>query len=206
MCSRKCASPVAPGISLREPTLYQIWMVAIGFRWSSRTRTRRPLSSVASVTGGSGEAWTAGTANSIRARKHPRRARPGSMKRVCYGRLRRATAAPEIRTRKRRCDVVIVYLALAAVLEVSGDYLMRLGLGGRRWGLIAGALALAGYGLLVNQPAWGFGRTLGLYIAIFFVVSQIIAFLAGGERPSPSLWRGGALVGAGGLVIPLGRP
>jgi small multidrug resistance family-3 protein len=102
--------------------------------------------------------------------------------------------------------VVIVYLALAAVLEVSGDYLMRVGLGGRRWGLIAGALALAGYGLLVNQPAWGFGRTLGLYIAIFFVVSQIIAFLAGGERPSPSLWLGGALVVAGGLVIHLGRP
>ena len=102
--------------------------------------------------------------------------------------------------------MVIVYLALAAVLEVSGDYLMRVGLGGRRWGLIAGALALAGYGLLVNQPAWGFGRTLGLYIAIFFVVSQIIAFLAGGERPSPSLWLGGALVVAGGLVIHLGRP
>jgi drug/metabolite transporter superfamily protein YnfA len=102
--------------------------------------------------------------------------------------------------------VVIVYLALAAVLEVSGDYLMRMGLGGWRWGLIAGALALAGYGLLVNQPAWGFGRTLGLYIAIFFVVSQIIAFLAAGERPSPSLWLGGALVVAGGLVIHLGRP
>jgi small multidrug resistance family-3 protein len=102
--------------------------------------------------------------------------------------------------------VVIVYLALAAVLEVSGDYLMRLGLGGRRWGLIAGALALTGYGILVNQPAWSFGRTLGLYIAMFFVVSQVIAFFAAGERPSPSLWLGGALVVAGGLVIHLGRP
>ena len=102
--------------------------------------------------------------------------------------------------------MTIVYLALAATLEVSGDFLMRVGLGGRRWGLVAGACALAGYGLLVNQPAWGFGRTLGLYIAIFFVVSQIIAFLAGGERPSPSLWLGGALVVAGGLVIHLGRP
>ena len=102
--------------------------------------------------------------------------------------------------------MVIVYLALAAVLEVSGDYLMRVGLGGRRWGLIAGACALAAYGLLVNRPAWGFGRTLGLYIAIFFVVSQIMAFLATGERPSSSLWLGGALVVAGGLVIHVGRP
>jgi len=102
--------------------------------------------------------------------------------------------------------VVIVYLALAAVLEVSGDYLMRVGLGGRRWGLMAGACVLAAYGLLVNRPAWGFGRTLGLYIAIFFVVSQIMAFLATGERPSPSIWLGGALVVAGGLVIHAGRP
>ena len=73
--------------------------------------------------------------------------------------------------------MTILLLALAAVLEVSGDFLMRVGLGGRRWGFLAGALVLAGYGLLVNQPAWEFGRTLGLYIAIFFIVSQLIAFI-----------------------------
>jgi drug/metabolite transporter superfamily protein YnfA len=102
--------------------------------------------------------------------------------------------------------VAIVYLALAAVLEVSGDFLMRAGLEGRRWGLlVAGTLVLAGYGLLVNQPTWGFGRTLGLYIAVFFVASQIVAFLAAGERPSPSLWLGGTFIVAGGLVIHLGR-
>jgi len=102
--------------------------------------------------------------------------------------------------------VVLVYLALAAVLEVSGDFLMRWGLGGRRWGLVAGAFLLAGYGLLVNQPSWGFGRTLGLYIAVFFVASQIIAAVTTGERPSSSLWLGGALIVAGGVVIHLGRP
>jgi drug/metabolite transporter superfamily protein YnfA len=97
--------------------------------------------------------------------------------------------------------VTIMYLALAAVLEVSGDFLMRMGLGGRRWGLLAGALLLAGYGLLVNQPAWSFG----LYIAIFFIVSQLIAFLAAGERPSPSLWLGGALIVLGGVIIYSGQ-
>jgi small multidrug resistance family-3 protein len=102
--------------------------------------------------------------------------------------------------------VTIIYLALAAALEVSGDFLMRAGLGGRRWGLVAGACALAAYGFLVNQPALGFGRTLGLYIAVFFVVSQVVAFWAGGERPSPSLWLGGALIVLGGLVIHSGRP
>jgi len=101
--------------------------------------------------------------------------------------------------------VVLVYLTLAAILEVSGDFLMRVGLGGRRWGLVAGALLLAGYGLLVNQPSWAFGRTLGLYIAVFFVTSQLVAFLATGERPSPALWLGGVLIVAGGLVIHVGR-
>jgi len=102
--------------------------------------------------------------------------------------------------------VTILLLALAAVFEVSGDFLMRVGLSGRRWGLLAGALVLAGYGLLVNQPAWGFGRTLGLYIAVFFIVSQLAAFLTGGERPSLSLWIGGALIALGGLVIYAGKP
>jgi small multidrug resistance family-3 protein len=102
--------------------------------------------------------------------------------------------------------VTIIYLTLAAVLEVSGDFLMRMGLGGRRWGFVAGALVLAGYGLLVNQPTWGFGRTLGLYIAVFFIVSQLVAFFTAGERPSLSLWLGGALIILGGLIIYAGRP
>ena len=102
--------------------------------------------------------------------------------------------------------MTIIYLTLAAVLEVSGDFLMRMGLGGRRWGFVAGTLVLAGYGLLVNQPTWGFGRTLGLYIAVFFIVSQLVAFFTAGERPSPSLWLGGAFMILGGLIIYAGRP
>ena len=102
--------------------------------------------------------------------------------------------------------MTLIYLTLAAVLEVSGDFLMRMGLGGRRSGFVAGALALAAYGLLVNQPTWGFGRTLGLYIVVFFIVSQAVAFLASGEHPTPSLWLGGALVVLGGLIIHSGQP
>ena len=102
--------------------------------------------------------------------------------------------------------MTITYLALAAVLEVSGDFLMRVGIGGPRWVLLAGALALAGYGLLVNQPRWAFGRTLGLYIVVFFIVSQLVALLAAGERPSPTLWLGGALIVLGGLIIHAGQP
>jgi len=63
---------------------------------------------------------------------------------------------------------------------------------------------LAAYGLIVNQPALAFGRLLGLYIVLFFVVSQLVALITLGERPTASLLLGGALIVAGGLVIHFG--
>jgi len=101
--------------------------------------------------------------------------------------------------------LTLIALVAAALAEVLGDLGMRLGLGGRAWGYALGGLLLAGYGLLVNQPALAFGRALGLYIAVFFVVSQAVAFLTLGERPSVPLLIGGSLIVAGGLVIHFAR-
>lgn len=94
-----------------------------------------------------------------------------------------------------------VWLLLAALLEVGGDAAMRIGLRGRVWGYLLGALLLALYGLLVNQPGLGFGRLLGLYIVVFFVVSQALGWAIFGERPGWGLIVGGSLIVAGGLVI-----
>ena len=99
--------------------------------------------------------------------------------------------------------MTILWMAIAAAAEVGGDAAMRAGLGGRAWGFALGAVLLAGYGLLVNQPALGFGRTLGLYIVVFFVASQALAWLIWGERPTPGILAGGALIVAGGVVIQL---
>ena len=98
----------------------------------------------------------------------------------------------------------IALLVCAAALEVGGDAAMRVGLRGRGWGFPLGAALLAAYGLLVNQPALPFNRLLGTYIAVFFVVSQLVGFLAFGERPTPHLLAGGALVVVGGIVLQLG--
>ncbi|HEY7677172.1 MAG TPA: hypothetical protein VIG69_08870 [Candidatus Methylomirabilis sp.] len=98
----------------------------------------------------------------------------------------------------------IALLVGAAVLEVGGDAAMRAGLRGRAWGLLLGAALLAAYGLLVNQPALPFNRLLGTYIAVFFVVSQLVALVAFGERPTSSLLAGGALIVLGGIVVHLG--
>jgi drug/metabolite transporter superfamily protein YnfA len=97
--------------------------------------------------------------------------------------------------------VTIVVLVLAAAAEVVGDLGMRHGLAGRPWGYALGVLLLAAYGLIVNQPALAFGRLLGLYIAVFFVVSQLVALITLGERPPASLLLGGAFIVAGGLIL-----
>lgn len=97
-------------------------------------------------------------------------------------------------------------LVLAAALEVGGDAAIRHGLLRSSWGwLLVGSLALVVYGFAVNAPrSVDFGRLMGLYIAVFFVVGQVVNLLAFGGRPAPNLLWGGALIIAGGIVIQLG--
>ena len=103
----------------------------------------------------------------------------------------------------------LLLLLLAAVLEAGGDAVVRAGLFhpalGKRVGLlVAGGLILLAYGCAVNAPRWDFGRLLGIYVAAFFVVAQIIAWLAFRQAPTPTIWIGGALIVLGGLVITFG--
>ena len=101
----------------------------------------------------------------------------------------------------------IVFLALAATLEIVGDAVIRRGLLQSTWVFVVlGVVLLAGYGFVVNTDRTiDFGRLMGLYIAIFFVVSQVISFILFGERPSIPVLAGGALIVAGGLVMLLFR-
>ena len=70
----------------------------------------------------------------------------------------------------------IPWLLLAAFLEVGGDALVRWGIrGGHLIGFVAGAIVLFLYGLSVNLPKWDFGRLMGVYISLFFLVSQIFS-------------------------------
>lgn len=106
--------------------------------------------------------------------------------------------------------VAYLILLLAAVLEASGDALVRAGLHhpapGTRLGLLAGGAAvLFVYGLFVNTPPWDFGKLLGVYVTLFFVVAQIVNYLAFGARPDLPTFVGGALIVAGGLLITVWR-
>src|SRR5918912_1436284 len=56
MCSTQCDTPVVPGSSLRPPTRYHIQTPTSGRSRTSRTMTRRPLSSVVWVNDDAGDA------------------------------------------------------------------------------------------------------------------------------------------------------
>jgi|SRR5215510_260743 len=108
-----------------------------------------------------------------------------------------------------RYSLALLFLLIAAALEAGGDALMRSGMYGttsrqRVAFILAGALVLAAYGYTVNALPWDFGRLLGTYIAFFFIVAQLIAWIAFGQRPTVSLLVGGTLILAGGYIVSRG--
>jgi drug/metabolite transporter superfamily protein YnfA len=97
-------------------------------------------------------------------------------------------------------------LALAAWLEAFGDSYFQVGLHrssgmARISALAAGVAVLALYGTLVNVPRWDFGRLLGVYVALFFLMAQILNKVRFGQWPAPPVYVGGSLIVSGALVI-----
>lgn len=97
-------------------------------------------------------------------------------------------------------------LALAAYLEVYGDACFSSGLwqstGTRRLGWFAlGAAVLVLYSLFLNASQIDFGKLLGIYVVLFFVVAQLVAKFKFHQSPTPPIYVGGALILAGGIVM-----
>jgi small multidrug resistance family-3 protein len=65
----------------------------------------------------------------------------------------------------------------------------------------AGAGLLFVYGLSLNLTPLAFGRVVGLYIALLFVVWQIINFVVFRSLPTLPILLGGALIIAGGGIV-----
>ena len=66
-------------------------------------------------------------------------------------------------------------------------------------------LVLFAYGCAVNAPPWDFGRLLGVYVTLFFLIAQILNLVVFGVRPQLPIYVGGALIMTGGLIITLWR-
>ena len=101
--------------------------------------------------------------------------------------------------------MVLIRLVLAALLEAGGDALVRAGLrtpGAAKVALMAaGGLTLFAYGWMVNASQWSFGRLLGVYVTLFFLIAQAIGWAAFHEIPGRGTILGGACIVMGGLVI-----
>jgi drug/metabolite transporter superfamily protein YnfA len=105
---------------------------------------------------------------------------------------------------------ILLLLTVAAALESGGDALARSGLHATTPGLRILFLALAAivlftYGVTVNLPPWDFGKLLGVYVALFFVVAQAINYFAFNQQPNLPIFCGGALIISGGLLITFWR-
>lgn len=101
---------------------------------------------------------------------------------------------------------VLLILLLAAFLEAYGDSSFQTAMyrssGIRRAiALLSGAAALTAYGLVVNTPRWDFGKLLGVYVVLFFLLAQVVARVRFGQTPTLPVLLGGALIVAGGVVI-----
>jgi small multidrug resistance family-3 protein len=97
-------------------------------------------------------------------------------------------------------------LTLAAFLEACGDSFFQVGFY-RSAGLarviafVSGAAILAGYGAVVNIPHWDFGKLLGVYVVLFFLMAQLLNKVRFHQSPTLPVYVGGLLIVAGGLVI-----
>lgn len=90
----------------------------------------------------------------------------------------------------------------AGILEVTGDAAVRKGL--RETGIsavIVGCVILGCYGLVVNSIRWDFGKLLGVYVAVFALVSVLWGRYVMKEVIAPSTIAGVLIIILGGLII-----
>jgi len=114
----------------------------------------------------------------------------------------------------------VVILVGAGVLEVFGDAFIRWRLAGssRFWALLGPGLLVA-YGFFVNLPSSEtvahrigmaapvrFGDLLGVYVAVFFFVSQVAGWCCLNESGPQGWcqWAGAALIVFGGALFQIG--
>jgi hypothetical protein len=102
--------------------------------------------------------------------------------------------------------LVLGLLIIATALEAGGDAIIRSGLHAaslqqRALLLAAGAAMLFGYGTFLTSAPVEFGKLLGVYVVVFFLVAQVINFVAFGSRPTLPIAVGGLFIVAGGAII-----
>jgi len=95
---------------------------------------------------------------------------------------------------------------LAAMLEISGDAIIRFGLRhSDLFRIIIGFVALGCYGLIVNIVKWDFSKLMGVYVAVFATISILFGRYVLKENIPTSTWIGLCVIVLGGLMIQYGQ-
>ena len=95
--------------------------------------------------------------------------------------------------------------ALAAIFEVGGDAVIRMGIKNNNIILMfVGAAALGGYGLIVNSIGWDFSKIFGVYVGMFALFGVLFGKFLFREQIQLTTWLGLAVIIVGGLIIQLG--
>ena len=98
----------------------------------------------------------------------------------------------------------IIFIA-AAILEVGGDAVVRKGLRGSGvLVILMGAAMLGLYGVVVNTVKWDFSRLLGVYVAVFALISILFGRFVFDENIPGSTWIGLSVIICGGMIIQFG--
>ena len=98
----------------------------------------------------------------------------------------------------------LIFVA-AAVLEVGGDAVVRKGLRGSGLIIIVLGFAMLGcYGVVVNMVKWDFSKLLGVYVAVFAIVSILFGRFVLKETVPLATWIGLMVIICGGMIIQFG--
>ena len=101
--------------------------------------------------------------------------------------------------------IQLLVLVVAALFEVGGDALIRAGLRGKGYLLVAlGFVVLGSYGVVLNQIAIDFSKLLGVYVGLFAAVSILFGRFLFHEAIPTSTWLGLGIVLVGSVVIQWG--
>ncbi len=93
----------------------------------------------------------------------------------------------------------------AAILEVGGDAVVRKGLRGSSLIIIlTGCATLGCYGVVVNIVKWDFSKLLGVYVAVFAVISILFGRFVFRETIPNSTWIGLMVIVCGAMIIQFG--
>ena len=106
---------------------------------------------------------------------------------------------------------IFAFLILATAMEVTGDAVVRMGLGqsatmARLIYFACGAALLFGYGLALNSAPIEFEKVVGIYVVMVFAMWQIVSAITFHTLPNIPILVGGGLIIVGGLIVAFWQP